>query len=80
MGIQLPDAASQERTRAVVKKVSAILKKTPGVRGWFLIGGQSLLDQTVGIERGDHVPGLRAVSRPEPAIPRRAWRRSWVTS
>jgi HAE1 family hydrophobic/amphiphilic exporter-1 len=46
MGVQLPDAASLERTRAVTKRVSAILEKTPGIRGWFLIGGQSLLDQT----------------------------------
>jgi HAE1 family hydrophobic/amphiphilic exporter-1 len=44
MGAQLPDAASLERTRAVVSKISAILLKTPGVRGWFLIGGNSVLD------------------------------------
>jgi HAE1 family hydrophobic/amphiphilic exporter-1 len=44
-GIQLPDAASLERTRAVTKQVSTILGSTPGVRGWFLIGGQSMLDQ-----------------------------------
>ena len=44
MGAQLPDAASLERTREVTNKISAILKKTPGVRGWFLIGGNSLLD------------------------------------
>ena len=47
VGIQLPDAASQERTRAVVDKVSAILKKTPGVANWFMIGGQSILDSSV---------------------------------
>lgn len=44
VGIQLPDASSQARTRAVVEKVSAILKETPGVASWFLIGGQSILD------------------------------------
>ncbi len=44
MGAQLPDAASLTRTRAVTTKISAILAKTPGVRGWFLIGGNSLLD------------------------------------
>ena len=32
VGIQLPDAASQARTRAVVEKVETILKKTPGDR------------------------------------------------
>ncbi len=47
LGIQLPDAASQTRTRAVVDRVSAILKKTPGVESWFLIGGQSIMDQAV---------------------------------
>jgi len=44
MGAQLPDAASLERTRAVTKKIGAVLKKTPGLEGWFLIGGNSLLD------------------------------------
>jgi HAE1 family hydrophobic/amphiphilic exporter-1 len=44
VAIQLPDAASQARTRAVVKDVSAILKKIPGVESWFLIGGMSVLD------------------------------------
>ncbi|WP_435021319.1 efflux RND transporter permease subunit [Tundrisphaera sp. TA3] len=44
MGCQLPDAASLERTREVVDKLSKILKETPGLQGWFLIGGNSLLD------------------------------------
>ncbi|WZO97385.1 multidrug efflux RND transporter permease subunit [Isosphaeraceae bacterium EP7] len=44
MGIQLPDAASEERTRAVIAKVNKILEGTPGVRGWFMNGGNSLLD------------------------------------
>jgi hydrophobic/amphiphilic exporter-1 (mainly G- bacteria), HAE1 family len=47
IGIQLPDAASQARTRAVVKKWSAILKEVPGVESWFLIGGMSILDGAV---------------------------------
>ncbi len=45
--IQLPDAASQERTREVTQKVNAILKETPGVESWFLIGGMSLMDSSV---------------------------------
>ena len=45
--MQLPDAASQVRTRAVVSKVDEILKKTPGVSGWFMIGGSSVLDGAV---------------------------------
>ncbi len=47
VGIQLPDAASQARTRIVVDAVSSILKKTPGVESWFLIGGMSILDGAV---------------------------------
>ncbi|UCE85686.1 MAG: multidrug efflux RND transporter permease subunit [Deltaproteobacteria bacterium] len=46
-GVQLPDAASQERTREVVARINAILKETPGVAEWVTIGGNSLLDATV---------------------------------
>ncbi len=47
VGLQLPDAASQARTRQVVRKVEEIFKKTPGLAHWVMIGGQSVLDQTV---------------------------------
>ena len=47
VALQLPDAASQTRTRAVIGQVNEILRNTPGVRGWFLLGGQSILDQAV---------------------------------
>jgi hydrophobic/amphiphilic exporter-1 (mainly G- bacteria), HAE1 family len=47
VGIQLPDAASQARTRSVVKQLSAILRQVPGVESWFLIGGMSILDGAV---------------------------------
>ncbi|MEO6810182.1 MAG: multidrug efflux RND transporter permease subunit, partial [Isosphaeraceae bacterium] len=47
VGVQLPDAASQVRTRAVVDKIAAILAKTPGVATWFMIGGNSILDGAV---------------------------------
>ncbi|WP_422929927.1 efflux RND transporter permease subunit [Singulisphaera sp. PoT] len=47
VGIQLPDASSQDRTRAVVTQVEEIFKKTEGVSHWVMIGGQSVLDQTV---------------------------------
>jgi hydrophobic/amphiphilic exporter-1 (mainly G- bacteria), HAE1 family len=47
VGIQLPDAASQARTRGVVDRVSRILKETPGVASWFMIGGQSILDSSI---------------------------------
>jgi len=43
---QLPDAASQERAREVVKKMDAIISKTPGVQDWITVGGFSALDET----------------------------------
>jgi HAE1 family hydrophobic/amphiphilic exporter-1 len=46
IGVQLPDAASQGRTRVVVDRVNDILSKTPGIGHWVTIGGQSLLEQT----------------------------------
>ena len=44
--IQLPDAASQERTREVMAQVNAILANTPGVAHATAIGGFSLLSGT----------------------------------
>ncbi len=44
VAVQLPDAASQERTRAVMRNVDKILAETPGVADWITIGGLSLLD------------------------------------
>jgi HAE1 family hydrophobic/amphiphilic exporter-1 len=44
--VQLPDAASQARTREVVDKVNALLARTEGVEHWFGVGGFSLLDQS----------------------------------
>ena len=72
VGIQLPDAASQARTRAVVEKVKSILRKTPGVGNWFLIGGQ--VDPRPGgrLQRRGHVHHVHALggadrqARPEP--------------
>jgi HAE1 family hydrophobic/amphiphilic exporter-1 len=46
-GVQLPDAASLERTREVTAKIDAIFGETPGVESWVTIGGYSLLDATV---------------------------------
>jgi HAE1 family hydrophobic/amphiphilic exporter-1 len=46
LNIQLPDAASLQRTDAFTKKVEAILKNTPGVQYYSTIVGNSLLTQT----------------------------------
>jgi HAE1 family hydrophobic/amphiphilic exporter-1 len=46
LNIQLPDAASLQRTDDFTKKVEAILKNTPGVQYYSTIVGNSLLTQT----------------------------------
>ncbi|RKY22072.1 MAG: hydrophobe/amphiphile efflux-1 family RND transporter [Planctomycetota bacterium] len=43
-GFQLPDAASQGRTRELISQVNNILKRAPGVESWFTLGGFSILD------------------------------------
>jgi len=42
--VQLPDAASRERTRAVTDRVDGMLAQTPGVRSFITIGGYSLIN------------------------------------
>ncbi len=44
--VQLPDAASLERTEQVLAKLDRILEATPGVRDWVTFGGYSLIDGT----------------------------------
>ena len=46
MAVQLPDAASQQRSREVMKKVDNVLAETEGVASWITIGGLSLLDNS----------------------------------
>jgi HAE1 family hydrophobic/amphiphilic exporter-1 len=46
LNIQLPDAASLQRTDAFTKKVEAVLKSTPGIQYYSTIVGSSLLTQT----------------------------------
>ena len=41
---RLPEGASQPRSQEVAEKINAILRKTPGVEFWVLIGGFSILD------------------------------------
>lgn len=43
VSLQLPDAASFQRTDAVVRKIGDILSKTPGVRGYNALTGFNLL-------------------------------------
>jgi HAE1 family hydrophobic/amphiphilic exporter-1 len=44
--VQLPDAASLERTSEVLDRIDAILENTPGVENWVSLGGFSLIDGT----------------------------------
>lgn len=44
--VQLPDAASLERTREVLQKIDGILASTPGIKSWVSLGGFSILDGT----------------------------------
>ncbi|MFL5329766.1 MAG: efflux RND transporter permease subunit [Gemmataceae bacterium] len=50
VSIQLPDAASQQRTRALVEKVNGMIdeerQQHAAVEGWFVLGGLSLIDGT----------------------------------
>jgi len=46
MAVQLPDAASQQRTREVMSKIDGLLSKVEGVSDWITIGGLSLLDNS----------------------------------
>ncbi len=46
VSVQLPDAASQQRSRQVMARLDKILEKTPGVADWITIGGLSLLDNS----------------------------------
>jgi len=47
VSVQLPDAASFQRTDAVVRKVEQILTRTPGVRGYNAFTGFNLLTGTL---------------------------------
>ncbi|KAA5543048.1 multidrug efflux RND transporter permease subunit [Roseiconus nitratireducens] len=42
--VQLPDAASQDRTKEVINQINGILSDMPGVKTWFTLGGTSLLE------------------------------------
>lgn len=45
--IQLPDAASRQRTLAVVEKLNQRLAEMPGIRTWVAVPGYSLMDGAV---------------------------------
>ena len=46
VNVQLPDAASLERTNAVLDQIDDFLADMPGVQDWVSLGGYSLIDAT----------------------------------
>ncbi|MCR9208140.1 MAG: multidrug efflux RND transporter permease subunit [bacterium] len=59
VNIQLPDAASKERTDEVVKNLDQVFEQTPGVRGWLSVTGYSLLGGSGGPNVGFSVLVLK---------------------
>jgi HAE1 family hydrophobic/amphiphilic exporter-1 len=47
--VQLPDSASQARTREVTDEINRILAEEPGVAHWVTLGGMSILDGGVNL-------------------------------
>jgi HAE1 family hydrophobic/amphiphilic exporter-1 len=52
MNASLPDGASLDRTKVVMDKVTGMLKDTPGVSKFVVIGGYSLLDGVAATNSG----------------------------
>jgi HAE1 family hydrophobic/amphiphilic exporter-1 len=52
MNVQLPEAASMQRTNAVMRKIDEIVKAEPGVHYVNAVSGYSLLSQTVSPRNG----------------------------
>ena len=59
LNVQLPEAASLERTDEVMKKIETILAKTEGVQNYATISGFSLLTNTSSSYQGFFFLGLK---------------------
>jgi HAE1 family hydrophobic/amphiphilic exporter-1 len=59
IGVQLPDGASLQRTKAVYEKVSAIIEKTPGIRTYNGVAGFSFFTRTAASYTGTGFIGLK---------------------
>ncbi|HEY1536529.1 MAG TPA: multidrug efflux RND transporter permease subunit [Polyangiaceae bacterium] len=59
IGVQLPDGASMQRTRAVYAQIDAILAKEPGIKGYNGIAGFSLFTRTAASYTGMGFIGLK---------------------
>jgi HAE1 family hydrophobic/amphiphilic exporter-1 len=67
INVQLPPAASTERTDVALKKVEAILAKTPGVQYYTTISGFSLLSRVTTSYQGFFFVALKPWSQREGA-------------
>jgi multidrug efflux pump subunit AcrB len=65
VNVQLPDAASLERTDAVVRQIEQILLETPGVETVVAIGGRSFISGVNGPNVAS-LPGWRLVAARSP--------------
>jgi HAE1 family hydrophobic/amphiphilic exporter-1 len=73
IGVQLPDAASLQRTRAVFKKVEAILARTEGVRTYNTVAGFSFFTGSAASYVGTGFMGFRPWSeRDKPELTAKA--------
>ncbi len=73
LNVQLPPAASLERTDAVCRKVDAILAKTEGVNHFATIVGFSLLTRVTASNNGFYFVGLKPYDeRDDPRLEARA--------
>jgi HAE1 family hydrophobic/amphiphilic exporter-1 len=59
IGVQLPDGASMQRTKAVYSQIDAILGKEPGIKGYNGIAGFSLFTRTAASYTGMGFIGLK---------------------
>ena len=57
----LPPGAAQPRVKRVTEKINAILKDTPGIAGWPLVGGLSILDNANQFDDDHHVSRVRGL-------------------
>ena len=58
-GVQLPDGASMQRTKAVYAKIDAILAKEPAIKGYNGIAGFSFFTRTAASYTGTGFVGLK---------------------
>jgi hydrophobe/amphiphile efflux-1 (HAE1) family protein len=69
VNVQLPDAASLERTDAIVRRIEKILLETPGIENTVAIGGRSFISGVNGPNVASLFPRLAPwSSREEPEL------------